>query len=99
MGANRTQENLPAQRTQWRMPIDQSHGVEEVEDVRGLAQVPAFPPKSGPIEVAPGPKLHVNQHREHDERQRVQENAFSIHVEGEDSNGWHGAEHGTDPGE
>ena len=51
--------------------IDQGHGMEEVVDVRGLAQVPAFPPKGVPIEVAPGPELHVNQHRERDERQRV----------------------------
>jgi hypothetical protein len=48
--------------------------------------------------VAPGPELHINQRREHDECQRVQENAFSIHVEGKQLNGWRGAEHGTDPG-
>jgi hypothetical protein len=73
--------------------------MEEVVDVRGLPQVSAFPPKGGPVKIAPGSKLHVNQHRERDEGQRIQENAFSIHVEGRDPNGWRGAKHGTDPGE
>ena len=32
--------------------------------------------------MTPGSELHVNQHREHGERQRVQENTFSIHLKG-----------------
>src|SRR5882762_952919 len=88
IGTDRLQENFPAHRAQHIRNVDQGDAVKDVvlADVMGLSE------KQVPVEVPPGTELHVDQRRQHDERDSSQKSALFVHERerprGGDFYGW-----------
>src|ERR1700730_8746009 len=90
MGANRAKKNLPTNRAKYVGDINKT---DSMSDVPG-SDLLGFGPEGSPIEASPVTELYIDQQGENSQDSAGYQNAFSIHVSGEDPSCC-GTEHGT----